>query len=71
MENIISIVNKDCNPKYFIEYFKFSENIKNTCACPDGTIRFEDKCEKCHEFCDTCSGLTENDCKTCNRSKAM
>ena len=35
-------------------------------SCSDGNSPDADKvCQKCHESCSLCTGLTENDCQTC------
>ncbi|CAD8188635.1 unnamed protein product [Paramecium pentaurelia] len=43
--------------------------LKNQqCICIDGyyPIQLNPKCERCHQFCKTCTGPTFNDCLTCN-----
>ncbi|CAK91192.1 unnamed protein product (macronuclear) [Paramecium tetraurelia] len=50
-----------------------NRQLKNQqCICIDGyyPISGNPKCKRCHQFCDTCSGPTSNDCLTCNNNIA-
>ena len=41
--------------------------IENKCVCKADYFENNNKCEKCHEFCLTCDGMKENNCKSCDK----
>ena len=44
---------------------------KSGCFCKDGWIDVGTKeCAKCHNSCETCNGLSDRDCVTCDITKS-